>query len=212
MDPTNPRWDTSDVRYRRQKLFWSVVAGSVAAVAASTMIVVSCLGRGQARHEPADLTIVETPAAPAPAAPSPGTTIVINPVTAVPVATAPAPAANDTTGGTADRAGTTNVTSAPIPQRTITTAPPAVMVAPPVVAVPAPAVLPQRPVAPAAGVPTSQAAPSLSPTIAPQNNSTQTAPSPTQGAGAFVTDSPPNAGSSFQSNPEAGAGAFPGPQ
>lgn len=218
MDPTNPRWDTSDVRYRRQKLFWTVVAGSAAAVAASTMIVVSCLGRGQARHEPADLTIVERPAA-APAAPSPGMTIVINPVTPVPVATAPA--ANDSTGGTDDRAGTTNVTSAPIPQRTVTTAPIAVMVAPPAVAVPAPVVrqandtssgLPQRPVAPAAGAPLTQNAPSLSPTIAPQNNSTQTAPSPTQGAGAFSTDSPPNTGSSFQSNPEAGAGAFPGPQ
>lgn len=221
MDPTNPRWDTSDVRYRRQKLFWTVVAGSVAAVAASTMIVVSCVGRGQARHEPADLTLIETPAATAPAAPSPGTTIVINPVTAVPVAPATAPAANDSTGGTDDRAGTTSVTAAALQQRTVTTAPPAVMAAPPVVAVPVPAVrqpndtssgLPQRPVAPAAGAPTTQSAPSLSPTIAPQNNSTQTAPSPTQGAGGFVTDSPPNAGSSFQSNPEAGAGAFPGPQ
>ncbi len=229
MDPTNPRWDTSDVRYRRQKLFWSVLAGSVAAVAASTMIVVSCLGGGRARHEPSDVTIVEPPAA-APSAPSPGTTIVINPVTPVPVATAIAtvPAANDRAGAAEERPGTTNVTSAPIQpiqQRAITTAPPSVTTAPPPVATAPPSVataapvvrtpafdLPQRPVAPAAGAAATPSAPSLSPTTAPQANSTQAAPSPTQGAGAFITDAPPNAGSSFQSNPEAGAGAFPGPR
>ena len=125
MDRTNPRWDTSEVRYRRQKLFWSVIAGGAAAIAASTMIVVSCLGRGQERHAPAALTIVETTAAPAPA-PSPGTTIVINPVTQAPPATTivvPGPASNDSTGGTNDRTGTTNVTSASLPQRGLTTAP-----------------------------------------------------------------------------------------
>ena len=228
MDPTNPRWDTSDVRYRRQKLFWSVLAGSVAAVAASTMIVVSCLGGGRARHEPSDVTIVETPAA-APSPPSPGTTIVINPVTPVPVATAIAtvPAADDRAGAVDERPGTTTVTSAPIQpiqQRAITTAPPAVTVATPAVAtapsvataapvVRAPAFdLPPRPAAPAAGAAATPSAPSLSPTTAPQANSTQAAPSPTQGAGAFITDAPPNAGSSFESNPEAGAGAFPGPR
>ena len=229
MDPTNPRWDTSEVRYRRQKLFWSLIAGGAATLAASTMIVVSCLGRGQERHQPAPLTIVETTAAQAPApSAAPATSQPVTqaaPATAVVVVPA---AANDSTGGTNDRTGTTNVTAAPLPQRALTTAPPgargangegAVVLAPPV-AVP-PAVrqptdtssgLPQQPVAPAAGAAASPTAPSLSPTTSPQANSTQAAPSPTQGAGRFITDSPPNSGSSFASNPEAGAGAFPGPQ
>ena len=221
MDPTNPRWDTSEVRFRRQKLFWAVVASSVAAVAASTMLVVSCLGSGHAQRDVSETRFVET------AAPAPTTTIVINPVTqpAAPLATA------DSTGGPNERLGTTNVTSAPISVQDAPTPPPVTAVVQPgtgAMVVPQQAVprqsapparqpvdtssglsLPQRPVAPAAGAAATPSAPSLSPTTSPQANSTQAAPSPTTGAGAFVTDSPPWAGSAFQSNPEAGAGAFP---
>ncbi|HSO38619.1 MAG TPA: hypothetical protein VLT33_39085, partial [Labilithrix sp.] len=115
------------MRYRRQKLFWTVIATGAAVLATSTMIVVSCLGRGHAQRE---VTVVETTGAPAPA---PATTIVIAPVMQAPPATAPAtaPATNDSTGGTEDHAaaGTTNVTSAPLVQRSITTAP-TVMVTP----------------------------------------------------------------------------------
>ena len=220
MDRTNPRWDTSEVRFRRQKLFWTVVASSVAAVAASTMLVVSCLGSGHAQRDVSETRFVETGSS------APATTIVINPLTqAAPPTTA------DSTGGPDERPGTTNVTSAPISVQDAPTPPPVTVVVQPgtgAMVVPQQALprqstpparqpvdtssglsLPQRPVAPAAGAAATPSAPSLSPTTSPQANSTQAAPSPTTGAGAFVTDSPPWAGSAFQSDPEAGAGAFP---
>lgn len=207
MDPTNPRWDTSDVRFRRQKLFWAVIASGAAALAASTMIVVSCLGRGQAHREPDQLTIIETTASPP--QPTPAMTIVIAPLTQAPPATAAA--ANDSTGGPNDRtapASTTNVTSAPVVQRSPSMDLPAAVVAAPAPAPPAV----RAPTDTSSGVPQQGspegATPNVSASTTGLSTSTQAAPTSVIGAGAFNTDAPPNAGSSFQSNPEAGAGPF----
>lgn len=205
MDPKNPRWETTierDQRYQRAKVFWSVVVSIVAAAALTTVFVASCLNRGQVQREsasatPADptsvtettgaqTTIIETQ----PQQPASGTTTIVvqQPVATV---TRPAPAAVNNDQPSTEPAPRTIVRAAP-------------QVAPPAVTV-----VPQQ-TAPA-GVPPTDNTP-ITPTQSPQGNSTEVAPSPTQGAGPFTTDSPPNAASNFKENPEAGAGAFPGAQ
>lgn len=138
MDPSNPRWMDAEERRRRSATFWKIIVGAAGAAALSTVIVASCLDRGEERRDRdrakvEEPGITETTAAsmtsPTPTAYEPGT----DPAAAQAAPPVVGPSTSDSTGGvaatatattsTADRAtappaattiatGTTTVTSA----------------------------------------------------------------------------------------------------
>ena len=104
MDPTNPRWLTSEQRRARSALFWKVFVGALAASAATTVAVATCHDRGgSAQHvvgEPSRVTTTGAFAEP----------VAATAATPPPAMPFPMPAPN---AGVAEAppAGTTNVTS-----------------------------------------------------------------------------------------------------
>ena len=120
MDPTNPRWETSEERTKRSATIWKIIVAAAGASALTAVIVASCLDRDEARRgtEPAFVETTSVTAVTPPAA---------QPV--APVRVTPAPATRDSTGGVASGAAddsapsatangattsTTTVTSAPL--------------------------------------------------------------------------------------------------
>jgi hypothetical protein len=132
MDPTNPRWETSEARTKRSATMWKIIVAAAGTSALTAMVVASCLDRDVARRDPHEPPFVETTSVTTPT--TPGATV---PTAgqAAPVAAAPSAATRDTTGGVAagggvaangggaadDTAGTT--TSATTGTTTITSAP-----------------------------------------------------------------------------------------
>lgn len=127
MDPTNPRWQTSDERWHRNATFWKIIVGATAASAFTAVAVASCLGRDSAARDTHELTepaYVETTAGtPAPVAQeqqlpeenpapadnaTPGAVIIVN--NHAPAGPAPTTTA-DSTGGAA-AVGQTETTAA----------------------------------------------------------------------------------------------------
>ena len=119
MDPTNPRWQTSDQRTKRSATIWKIIVAAAGASALTAVVVASCLDRDVARRDLDEPGFVETTSA---------TT------TATPVAGAPTTAAastpattRDSTGGIApngaDNGGAEIPAGAPSSATTITSAP-----------------------------------------------------------------------------------------
>src|SRR5690349_10775769 len=99
MDPTNPRWETSEQRSRRSATVWKIIVGAAGASALTAIVVASCLDRDEARRDLEEPAYVETTSS------TTTTTTTTTPVTT-----------RDSTGGITPNggAGTTTVTSAPM--------------------------------------------------------------------------------------------------
>jgi hypothetical protein len=118
MDPTNPRWLTSEERTKRSATMWKIIVGAAGASALTAMVVASCLDRDVARRDLREPSFVETTSAtPATPAPAPG---------AIPTATrdstggiAPLANANAGANGGADEAPTGSTTVVTVPGTTL---------------------------------------------------------------------------------------------
>lgn len=100
MDPTNPRWLTSEERTKRSATIWKIIVGAAGASALTAVIVASCLDRDVARRDMQEPSYVETTSAV-----TTGTTPAPAPAGAVPTANT-----TDSTGGIAPAGSTTVVT------------------------------------------------------------------------------------------------------
>lgn len=118
MDPTNPRWMTSEERTKRSATIWKIIVGAAGASALTAVIVASCLDRDVARRDLQEPSYVETTS---------GTTTTPAPAPAVATATPTPNTTRDSTSGIVPPTvltvpGTTNnnnttITSAPMAPR-----------------------------------------------------------------------------------------------
>ena len=233
MDPTNPRWETSDARTKRSATMWKIVVAAAGTSALTAMVVASCLDRDVARRDAQEPAFVQTTSVTTTTA-TPGTTPATPAPQAAAVAAAPSPATRDTTGGVAaggeaeDTAGTTSTSTT-----TITSGPAATQV--PVrqlnyTRVPVPFESANGDTSSSGTNGTSSsgstgtggardAAPSATDGGATRNDdsrrvedrnrgSNPQAPSYSAGAGGFVTEAPYWGASAWTSDPNAGAGPF----
>jgi hypothetical protein len=227
MDPTNPRWETSEARTKRSATMWKIIVAAAGTSALTAMVVASCLDRDVARRDAREPAFVETT--------SVTTTtkmgIAATPPQAAPAAAAPAAATRDATGGVAGgggaediaratstssaTTGTTSITSAPagtqLPARQLTYTP---------VPVPLESVKGDTSTSGTNGTNgTADAAPRGADAGSSRNNSSRRAedpnrgsnpqaPSYSAGAGGFVTEAPYWGASAWTSDPNAGAGPF----
>lgn len=234
MDPTNPRWQTSDERWHRNATFWKIIVGATAASAFTAVAVASCLGRDAAArdtHELSEPAYVETTAAtPAPAEPAQGAVVIANdnaPAAGRAPTTPPTtpPTTADSTGGAAaiGQTETTSAGAAVAPTTgTVTvihgtpranynyaprTAPPAATDAP----VAGHAGHAENDPARRPAQPMTTAGPAGTP-VAPgtsqSTGSNPATPSMQAGAGSFITEAPFWTSSAMTPNRDAGAGAF----
>jgi hypothetical protein len=232
MDPTNPRWETSEARTKRSATMWKIIVAAAGTSALTAMVVASCLDRDVARRDAQEPAFVETTSVTTTttttgtAAPQPQ---------AAPVAAAPAAATRDSTGGVAEdtasttstTTGTTTITSAPaatqVPGRQLNYTP-----------VPVPFESANGDTSTSGtngvngvngvnGTNGANGAPDAAPGAAdagasrndgsrrdedPNRGSNPQAPSYSAGAGGFVTEAPYWGASAWTSDPNAGAGPF----
>lgn len=114
MDPSNPRWETSDQRTRRSATMWKIIVGAAGASALTAVVVASCVGGDVAQRDLEEPAYVETTSAttttrtatPATTRDSTGgIALPAAPNGGADTASAPAPTSQE---------GTTTVTSAPM--------------------------------------------------------------------------------------------------
>ena len=236
MDPTNPRWLTSDERTKRSATIWKVIVGAAAASALTAVVVASCLDRDVARRDLDEPSYVETTSATTTSASTTTTAAAATPATT-----------RDSTGGIApngaDNGGAEIAAGAPSSTTTITSAAMATPTQPrqqsySPVPVPFERANGDSSTSGTAGTTDGGNVHSTGPNAGPMTNaaadttailndagpnaghashanndpsnrgSNPESPPMTSGDGRFVTEAPYWSSSSWTSNPEAGAGPF----
>jgi hypothetical protein len=201
MDTTNPRWQPSELRRAHSATIWKLIVCAAAGAAVSTIIATTVLdhGRAAAPHASAptapaalDVTTSAAPSlAPLPRgqgepaiAPSPSRSFVeARPlVDELPAPTAPVTLTSAQVATTEAPAADAVASDTPAPRAAMTSEPAEA----------------GSPVAPRA----------KAPVVDPNRGSNPEAPPMSAGAGRFLTEAPPWAGSAMTSNPDAGAGRF----